>query len=493
VRDLPRALAARGHDNVVITPAYDALHRLPGSRQTGSLTVAFGGGETVAGIFEISGDGGRVRHIVIEHERLAAGGAGCIYTDDGPDRPFATDAGKFAFLCAAAAAWLLDNAGGDDVVHLHDWHAALVLALREFDPAFEALKSLPMVYTIHNLSLQGIRPIANDASSFAAWFPALIDWAPAIADPRYPDCVNPMAAGIRLADSVNTVSPTNAQEIVLQDDPARGFHGGAGLHEDLRAAQRDERLFGILNGCHYDGAAPVQNAWPAIHAAAQQLLPRWIGAEPTVSSAHYLADRKLRTMAAERPAILLISVGRLTPQKADLFLTRTPDGPIAIEAILEALDDDGLFILLGTGDAAIERALTAIAARKTRFLFLRGYSDALANLLYQEGDLFLMPSAFEPCGISQMLAMRAGQPCVVHGVGGLRDTVVDQETGFVFDGEGAAVQAGRFVDKVTEALELRVAKPGRWSAIRENAAAQRFDWSRAAAHYEADMYGISHD
>ena len=115
---------------------------------------------------------------------------------------------------------------------------------------------------------------------------------------------------------------------------------------------------------------------------------------------------------------------------------------------------------------------------------------ALSEKLYAAGDLFLMPSSFEPCGISQMLAMRAGQPCVVHGVGGLKDTVEDGRTGFVFGGASVAEQAENFVQAVSGALKIKQEHPEKWRAIRDNAAAERFTWEAAAKAYMEKLYGF---
>jgi len=103
--------------------------------------------------------------------------------------------------------------------------------------------------------------------------------------------------------------------------------------------------------------------------------------------------------------------------------------------------------------------------------------------------LFLMPSSFEPCGISQMLAMQNGQPCVVHGVGGLKDTVVDGKTGFVFNADTPELQARHFVERVRSAIQMRERQPARWQSICRAARARRFDWKRAALSYIQDMYG----
>ena len=160
----------------------------------------------------------------------------------------------------------------------------------------------------------------------------------------------------------------------------------------------------------------------------------------------------------------------------------------ALEHILERLGQQGILFLLGSGDEAYEEHLYRIATANSNLVFLRGYAEEFGNLMYHGGDLFLMPSSFEPCGISQMLAMRSGQPCVVHGVGGLHDTVESGVTGFVFAGRTPTDQASAFVETVDRALQLRRDHPNRWQKIGKQAAAQRFDWASSAHQYIEQMY-----
>jgi starch synthase len=180
-------------------------------------------------------------------------------------------------------------------------------------------------------------------------------------------------------------------------------------------------------------------------------------------------------------------VGRATPQKLSLLLLPLADGRSTLEHLLDALGDSGLFILLGSGDPALEQALTAAGASRENFLFLRGFSEPLSEQLYASGDLFLMPSAFEPCGISQLLAMRAGQPCLVHAVGGLADTVLDGKNGFSFGGETPPAQARELLARFTEVLGI-ARQPRRWRQLRKAAAAVRFPWSDAAQAYVEQLY-----
>ena len=491
IRDLPVALAARGWQVGVVTPAYGMFADLPGAKSRADISVSFTGSRQKVGLVEIPGGASGVRHFALDHELFEPHGPGLIYTDDPGEGPFATDASKFAFFCAASAATLASGVlPRPDVVHLHDWQSALLLLLRRYRPAFAGLKKLRTVFTIHNLAMQGVRPLKGETSALESWFPDLKYDKAMVVDPRWPDCVNPLAVAIRLADSINTVSPTYAREILEPNDPALGFSGGEGLEADLQAAQKAGRLAGILNGCEYPPRGVRKIPWSHLVRTMQDELTSWIARESTLPSAHYLADRRVRALPSGRPAALLTSIGRLTEQKARLFREPTSAGSAAIESILASIGSDGLFVMVGSGDPEYERYFTDVASRYENFLFFNGYSDALADSLYFSGNLFLMPSSFEPCGISQMLAMRAGQPCVVHGVGGLKDTVTDGVNGFVFTGRTPTEQAEAFVAKVACALQMRQSARKRWQRLRRAAAAARFGWCESAAAYEKVLYGI---
>jgi starch synthase len=456
--------------------------------------VAFGGSLEAVDLCISPAETAGVRHVLLDHPRFAPQGPGQIYCDDDADAPFATDAGKFAFFCAAAATLLREGLLPEPhIIHLHDWPAALLLVLREYDPAFAPLKNIPTVFTIHNLALQGIRPLDGHPSSLKAWFPRLEYDEKTVTDPRWPDCVNPIAAAIRLADKVSTVSATYAKEILEPSDPRSGFSGGEGLETDLIAAHSDGRLVGILNGCAYPEEPPASSDWSRLLDVMRRETARWIAGEQQPTESHRLAESRLAALSAERPGTLLTSIGRVGVQKTRLFREPVAAGVSALEAILENLGDDALFIMLGSGDAEYEAFLTETAAAYPNFLFLRGYSDAVSELVYATGDLFLMPSSFEPCGISQMLAMRAGQLCVVHGVGGLKDTVSDGATGFVFEGDSPQKQAAQFVSTVADALAIRRSSRAQWQNMQQEAKAARFSWDASAASYEQVLYELGDD
>ena len=502
VRDIPLALADIGHDVDVVMPGYGSFSRLPGAVHITSLNVMFGGQNQIIDIYTISLDESlkkssktgakKVTQWLIEHPLFAIGGQGKIYCDDPDDRPFASDATKFALFSAAVAkAVISDVFGKIDVLHLHDWHTAMVSVLRAYDPEYKALQSIKTIYTIHNLALQGIRPLDGDASSLKAWFPYLSFDVEQIKDPRYNHCVNPMRAGINLSDKVHAVSPTYAKEILLPSDTEQGYFGGEGLENDLRHAADTNRLHGILNGCEYSNKANVRLNLADLLTLSQRELIKWIANKPLVDNAHLIAMTRIKQLTdikLKKQPLILTSVGRITDQKVRLFKQTMQNGETALENLLDILSDQGVFILLGSGDKKLEAFLTHIASQRTNFIFLKGYSEALSENLYSSGDLFLMPSSFEPCGISQMLAMRAGQPCLAHSVGGLSDTIVHDENGFTFNGANPLQQAENMLSCFQAAIAKKNQHNKAWSNIASNAHNARFLWRDVAQDYVEYLY-----
>jgi len=491
IRDLPVALARRGCRVSVVTPAYGFLARLPGARRLRELAVPFAGRTETCHWLEVPSGVENVDYFLLDHSRFTPGGDERIYHDDGGFAPFATDAAKFAFFGAAGAELVRVADPQPDVVHLHDWHAGLYPLIRRFDPAYRSLRQPRTVLTIHNLALQGTRPADNDESSLGRWFPSLNAPAEIVGDPRHTDCVNPLAVAIRLADAVSTVSPGYASEITVAAEPASGRRGGEGLEDLLALRQREGVLTGILNGCEYPAKRPPAPGWARLLAMIEAELMQWIAAGRAVDPAAWLADKRLSAQPAKRPAVIATSVGRVTEQKLGLCRQRLDHDSTALDRVLQVLDP-GLLVMLGNGDPDYESFLQRATARHANFVFLKGYSDRLADALYAAGDLFLMPSLFEPCGISQMLAMRAGQPCVAHAVGGLRDTVT-QSNGFPFEGDTPLQQAQNFVRAVAAAVEIRCSRSDQWRQLSAAAAAARFSWDASAERYLGALYNFDAD
>jgi starch synthase len=494
VRDIPPALADEGHQINVITPGYGAFSQLPGAKLKDSVEVLFADRRETIDLYTVVGKNPHegVKIWALEHPLFSSGGIGNIYCDDLSNRPFATDATKFALFCSAVCQAIEENHFGTlDVLHLHDWHAAIVAMLLTYDPQYNTLHTIHTVFTIHNLALQGIRPFAGDDSSLQAWFPQLeYDDGP-IHDPRVTHCINLMRTGISLCNKVHAVSPTYAQEILMPSNADKGYFGGEGLENDLKQASKDGRLYGILNGCEYPHKHNKEASYSDLLLQCEKELLKWIAAKTTVESAHLICLHNLTRWLLSPShdlTFVLTSVGRVTDQKIRILRQETENGQTALEQLLDILGDDGIFLMLGNGDKELELFLTKVAGRKQNFIFLKGYSESLANSLYESGDLFLMPSSFEPCGISQMLAMRAGQPCIVHGVGGLCDTVENNENGFVFKGESLTEQAINMLESCKTIVKLNDTHPEQLRKISRQAAKERFLWSDVAKKYVSSLY-----
>ena len=489
VRDVPRALAEKGVDTVVVTPSYGRLRSTVKIWQSSFLV-----GPAPIEVFGMPArrPHPRVQHLVIHHPSVASPD-GKIYFDDSKERPFASDATKFSsFSRAVALAARAGVFGRLDCLHLHDWHSAFVLILRKYHPSFAFLREIRTAYTIHNLALQGVRPLRGDPSSLEGWYPDLdFNWAGLtsntevmadLADPRWPHCINPMAVGIRLADAVHAVSPSYAQEILLPSDPESGYFGGEGLDPVL--VQAKHKLSGILNGCEYpEKRVSLQMGRPELFNLFRDHAARWLS--PHLLAYHRLTESKPAKLA---PKVLLTTVTRAVHQKLRLLREVGSTGKSGLEAMLEVLGNRGLYVLEGNGSAEYESFLQGVGVRYPNFIFLNGYSDQVGAALYANGDIFLMPSSFEPCGISQMLAMREGQPCVVHSVGGLRDTIQDGENGFAFSGRTVLEQVDNFVATCQRAIELKLGPPEQWNAMREKARSARFLWSDSVEQYLAKLY-----
>jgi starch synthase len=483
-----------------VTPSYGFLHELGGSTRVATIYFSFAGHPDQATLYRVrprTEAAARSVHYVIDHPAFLHYNAEKeqydIYSNDPLGRPFATDATKFACFCAAVAAAIKENLFGPlNVLHLHDWHAAFLLLLRAYVPSCTELKSLRTVYTIHNLALQGVRPLSGDSSSLESWYPDISfgDEIPGeLRDPRWIDCLNPMAVGIRLADAVHTVSPTYAEEILSPSRPPQ-FFGGEGLDGDLQRATAEGRLHGILNGCEYPAARPAKLDTKELLALIKADAARWASKKTALSFADFTVFQTLEKLnsARSKPSFIATSISRVVDQKMLLIKAPGSDGVSGLEKILQAIGPKGLYILLGTGDRDTEAFLTEAAATHSNFLFLNSYAAKSAEALYASGDLFLMPSSFEPCGIGQMLAMRDGQPCLVHRTGGLRDTVWHGVNGFGFEGATLHQQVDNMAAALAAALKLHSESSNDWKKICDAAASARFLWADSAKQYIEKLY-----
>ncbi|MDI6766412.1 MAG: glycosyltransferase, partial [Bacteroidota bacterium] len=180
---------------------------------------------------------------------------------------------------------------------------------------------------------------------------------------------------------------------------------------------------------------------------------------------------------------------RVTEQKVRLLLESGSKNKTALDEILTELERvDGFYFLLGNGPKELEGKFEKAFSKHKRLIFIKLYSNKIGKAFYSNGTLFLMPSSFEPCGLSQMIAMRDGQPCIVHAVGGLKDTVVDMVNGFTFSGQSIQEQVDNFIATTKKALNIYLNEKAQWEKIRIEAARSRFEWKTSAKKYIEVLY-----
>lgn len=484
VRDVPRQISELGDKVFVVVPSYSRLHQ-KGTFKT-KLNFELRGTTYTAELFEVipKKEFKNIHHYVIHHPEIEAGGIAHIYHDD-PTEPFYTDAVKYFIFCTAVAEAIKKGAFGKlDVVHMHDWHSSLVLFLKQYHPAYKSLREMRFVYSIHNLAIQGIRPFEDNYSSLSNWFPEIPLDKKGLMDYRYQDCVNLMAVGIRLADAVHTVSPSYKEDVLKASSPPE-FIGGEGLEKDLTDADNEGRLFGILNGSNYKNIRAAEKGF--IYRNTVKALFKWLQEESKKYKADFLAHtgEKVMEFVDDRPEFIVSSVARLTEQKF-YFFKRSPDAFVEILKKLEKVN--GIFMLLGTGAPEYEEVFRELSYKHKNFVFTNGQSEDLIDSIYLESDLYFMPSLFEPCGISQMLAMRNGNPCLVHHTGGLKDTVSHLKTGFSFDGETYDEKIASMLSTFDLVLDIFQNDKPRWKKIASNAKKMRFTWDKSVGEYYEKLY-----
>ena len=365
---------------------------------------------------------------------------------------------RFALLGwvgAHLAAGELDPGWTPDVLHAHDWHAAMACAYVAAHPGTRART----VFTVHNLAYQGLFP-SDDFRLLG--LPSRLMASTGL---EYHHQLSFMKAGLKFAGRVTTVSPTYAREIATPEF-------GCGLDGVIRS--RAGAVHGILNGV--DGVI-----WdPATDAG---LAERYSARKPAAKSACKKALQVELGLEPRAAAPLFGVVSRLTSQKGlDLLL----------DALPELLRGGAQLALQGTGDAALEAAFAAAARAHPRAVAVRiGYDEAFAHRLIAGADAIVVPSRFEPCGLTQLYGLRYGTLPVVRRVGGLADTVVDASeeavrsgsvtggaTGFVFDAASAAELAGALQRAISA-----FARPAVWKGLMASAMAQDFSWDEAAKAY----------
>lgn len=486
IRDVPREIAKKGDRVHVIVPSYSRLH------QNGSLICRLNftlrGEPYVAYLYKVvpKENHENIHHYVIHHPEIQGGNIGNIYHHDLIE-PFYSDTIKYFIFCTAVAQAIKQQEFGKlDIVHLHDWHTSTLLLLKKYHKDYSILNSIKFVFCIHNLAIQGIRPFEDSYSSIKTWFPELPYRNSELRDPRYPNCFNLMAIGIRFADVVHTVSPSYKEDVLLPSEPPE-FVGGEGLEEDLNRADKEGRFFGILNGSEYPVKSKVKTS-PFFDLIISAILVQ-LQQEVIKHKIDFLAHtaQKIIPYLHKKPEFICSSVARLTEQKF-YFFKRSPEALIQILNELESIN--GVYVLLGTGAPEYEHFLRKISYQNKSLIFLNFQSEDIIEAIYREADLYFMPSLFEPCGISQMLAMRNGQPCLVHDTGGLKDTISNEETGFTFSGATYEEKVKNMVAVFEKVVKIFLNEKTTWKQIKKNARKMRFTWEKSVKAYYDFLYEI---
>lgn len=436
---LPAALVRLGVEVVVVSPWYHGLGGDVEPLWIGDIDVVTGEETVTVGVGTLEENG--VRYVFVGHPDFRRG---ALYG-------YADDVERFVRFARVVPAVAKRVDFVPDLVHAHDWHAALLPAILEHAPLLPlGFAGLASVLTIHNVQFQGIGEL-DDVLRLAG-LPQGLSRSYLAHDGR----ANLLRAGVGFADLVTTVSPTYARELT---DGAHGF----GLDDTFRHV--GPKLVGILNGIDTEVWNPATDPFLAA--------PYDVG-DPSGKEACRRAVRD--ELGLDHHGPLLGVVSRFADQKGiDIVLA-------AIPALLEM---GWRVALLGTGDAGLEAAAAAAAsADPERVAAHLAHDEGLAHRLYAGSDALAVPSRFEPCGLSQMIAQRYGTLPIARETGGLRDTIVHAEDGYLF----GPADTGAFVQAC--ALAYSAFATPRWTSLRHAAMVLDRGWQTSAQAYLARYRGL---
>ena len=449
---LPAELSRLGHDVRIVCPLYGSIKKdaswIPYDHPLGAQ---LGGEDYFCRLWEapLPGEQGATAYFL---EHIDFFGPSEVYAGPWGEE---NNEKRFTFLCRASLNLCYYLGWIPDVIHCHDWPTALLPVFLNTNDKHTLLGKAATVLTIHNLEHQG------------HFSPEIIKFAQLPVQVFREDClessggVNLLKGGLYNATRLTTVSPSYAREI---QTPDKGF----GLDHVLR--HRADDLIGILNGID-------THTW---NPQGDPLLPATYSARNLSGKAACKAALQNRLDITPLPDIPILGVvSRLWHQKGlDLLAAILPN-------LLREFDFQ--IAIIGAGDPELEKAFTQLANRFTAKVgVFIGYDEALAHLIIAGADFFIMPSRFEPCGLSQLYAMNYGTPPIVRATGGLADTVepfrknTGEGSGFVFEEIGREA----LLKTIVEALSLYTDSPEDLQKLRANGMREDFSWKKSASAYQ---------
>jgi starch synthase len=373
---------------------------------------------------------------------------------DGQD--YADNVARYAFLCRSVLEYYLQHERAPDLFHLHDWQTALLAVYLRTTYSLPQFAETRSLLTIHNVGYPGIFPAEQIYATGLNWDV----FTPEILE--YYGKLNLLKGGIVLADAINTVSPTYAEEI-------QTHAYGRGLDGVLRA--QAHKLEGILNGIDTVQWNPATDP----HLPERYSISRLSGKK--------ICKRQLQRelgLPLRANALLMGTISRLDHQKGL---------PLLIKAFPRIADLDVQLVSLGSGDSALAEELRQLSVQYPKQVAVKlGHDESLAHRIVAGCDVFLMPSRYEPCGLTQMYSQRYGTVPVVRNTGGLRDTVTNYTAARLAAGKASGITFGAYdakslVDGIRRASRLYFDERGSWNALVKHIMGIDHSWQRSAGSY----------
>lgn len=453
---LPKALAEHGHEVVVVSPFYGSIRLFESNGYWNAAKIQINSRTFPVVFAEHKHETERLKYVFVKCDELFDRPG--YYNDPITNRDYEDNDVRFALLACAALTWCQSNDWRPDIVHGHDWQSGgLPLFIRS--PRFNGFfDSSRFVFTIHNMAFQG-----RLHGGSRAWYDHAEDYAELGGPAEFHGMFNLLKLAIEMADAINTVSPTYAHELRTVE------HMGFGLSSLLH--NRHAHFSGILNGLDTTVWNPETDAALAVTYNSTTLVAR--NRNKRALCEHCSFDYKQST-----PLVGMVT--RISEQKGFGIL---------LPIIGEIISAPAQVVILGSGDPDYESKLRVLErAYPNRIRLITEYNEPLSHLIYGGCDIFLMPSLFEPCGLSQMMALRYGAPPVARETGGLADTISDFHhnprggTGFLFR-EYSSHALSLTLKKAFSAFR----NTEKWRRIQRNGMKEDFSWRRSARVYE-EMY-----